>query len=209
MHFNCTNQVHTHIVQMALAESWKMLKPASSQMQIRFQRKYSLKRVLSAKYDWKWKYTSETNQKYKLAQMWVKANQQILLFLPFEQIQLAKMASSWNEDWDEIRKHSCRKYNIILWTNPTCENGLQLKWGLGGWHVWSSSSATVTLWEFFLADILSWDMYEVNLPQYVNAVVQFFSRISHCFPISHFLGYWKQLFVIVLSFVKYWVILQF
>ena len=101
------------------------------------------------------------------------------------------MASIWNEDWDEIRKHSSRKYNITLWTNPTCENGLQPKWGLGGWHVWPSSSATVTLREIFLADMLSWDMYEVNLPQYVNAVVQFFSRISHCFPISHFLGYWK------------------
>ena len=67
-----------------------------------------------------------------------------------EQIQLVKMASSWNEDWEEIRNRCSRKYNITLWTNTTCENGLQPKWGLGGGLVWPSSSSIVTLWEFFL-----------------------------------------------------------
>ena len=43
----------------------------------------------------------------------------------------------------------------------------------------------------FFADLDSWSMYEVNFPKYVNAAVQFFSRISICFSISHFLGYWK------------------
>ena len=37
-----------------------------------------------------------------------------------------------------------------MWTNTTCENGLQPKWGLGGGLVWPSSSSIVTLWEFFL-----------------------------------------------------------
>ena len=60
------------------------------------------------------------------------------------------MASSWNEDWEEIRNRCSRKYNITLWTNTTCENGLQPKWGLGGGLVWPSSSSIVTLWEFFL-----------------------------------------------------------
>ena len=60
------------------------------------------------------------------------------------------MASSWNEDWEEIRNCCSRKYNITLWTNTTCENGLQPKWGLGGGLVWPSSSSIVTLWEFFL-----------------------------------------------------------
>ena len=131
MHFNCTNQVHTHIVQMALAELWKMLKPASSQMQIRFQRKYSLKRVLSAKYDWKWniqvkQIRNTTWHKYEWKQInksycshllnksnlrkWPPSEMRIGMKLEniaaantisfCEQIQLVKMASSWNEDWE-------------------------------------------------------------------------------------------------------------
>ena len=53
---------------------------ASSEIQRRFQRKYSLQWVLSAKCDWQWKSTSQTNQKCNMAQIWVKANRQILLF---------------------------------------------------------------------------------------------------------------------------------
>ena len=87
---------------------------------------------------------------------------------------------------------SCfRKYNFTFWTNPTVENGLQPKWGLGGWHVGSSSWATVIVGDFFVADMAFWDMYEVNLSQYVAAAMEFSSRIGHCFQISHFLGHWK------------------
>ena len=109
MHFNCTNQVHTHIVQMALAESWKMLKPASSQMQIRFQRKYSLKRVLSANQQINKSYCSYLLNKSNLRK-WPPAEMRIGMKLEniaaantisfCEQIQLVKMASSWNEDWE-------------------------------------------------------------------------------------------------------------
>ena len=88
-------------------------------------------------------------------------------------------------------KSCSRKYNFTFWTNPTVENGLQPKWGLGGWHVGSSSWATVIVGDFFVADMASWDMYEVNLSQYVAAAMKFSSRIGHCFPISHFLGHWK------------------
>ena len=84
-----------------------------------------------------------------------------------------------------------RKYNFTFWTNPTVENGLQPKWGLGGWHVGSSSWATVIVGDFFVADMAFWDMYEVNLSQYVAAAMEFSSRIGHCFQISHFLGHWK------------------
>ena len=99
--------------------------------------------MLSAKYDWKWniqvkQIRNTTRHKYE----WRQINKSYCLN--------AKMASSWNEDWEEIRNHCSRKYNITLWTNPTCENGLQPKWGLGGGHVWPSSSSIVTLWEFFL-----------------------------------------------------------
>ena len=99
--------------------------------------------MLSAKYDWKWiiqvkQIRNTTRHKYE----WRQINKSYCLN--------AKMASSWNEDWEEIRNRCSRKYNITLWTNTTCENGLQPKWGLGGGLVWPSSSSIVTLWEFFL-----------------------------------------------------------
>ena len=84
-----------------------------------------------------------------------------------------------------------RKYDFTFGTNPTVENGLKPKWGLRGWHIWSSSWATVTVGDFFVADMALWDMYEVNLSQYVAVAMEFFSRIGHCFQSSHFLGHWK------------------
>ena len=83
-------------------------------------------------------------------------------------------------------KRCTDKYKITLWTNPTGLNAPHLKWGLGGWHVWSSSWATVTFENFFFAELALWDMYEVNLAQYVAAAMQFLSRIGHCFQIILF-----------------------
>ena len=38
----------------------------------------------------------------------------------------------------------------------------------------------------FFAELALWDMYEVNLAQYVAAAMQFLSRIGHCFQIILF-----------------------
>ena len=74
-------------------------------------------------------------------------------------------------DWWEIGKISSRKYSFIKRTNPPSEIGLQPKWGLSGGHVWSSSRETINLWEFFFADIFSWDAEEVNLPNFITVAM--------------------------------------
>ena len=93
-----------------------------------------------------------------------------------------QLFSRHNDDCiEQIKKNCSHKYNMTLWTNPTgensnqakweigksssrkydftfenksrCENGLQLKSGMGGGHVWSSSWATVTFLELFFCRI--------------------------------------------------------
>ena len=84
-----TLQLHTHTVQIASAESWKILKPASLQIQIRFQRKYSSKSSLRNPFQadhskWRlsdhWKSAESRNTRIKFKEIhwcWLSDHQKV------------------------------------------------------------------------------------------------------------------------------------